>query len=67
LIVHNCVKFNGRESDYGTIAKEFEQAADEAIRLAVLSGPIPRKQAASKTDLLLVDKDTAPADDLAPE
>lgn len=36
LISHNCVKFNGRESDYGMLAREFEQAADEMIRAAVL-------------------------------
>ncbi|GKY94168.1 hypothetical protein MPSEU_000382800 [Mayamaea pseudoterrestris] len=37
LIAHNCVKFNGRESDYGMLAREFEQAADEMVRHAVLT------------------------------
>jgi Bromodomain len=35
LISHNCVKYNGRESDYGIVAREFEAMADEAIRQAV--------------------------------
>lgn len=35
LIVHNCVKYNGRESDYGNVAREFERAADELILQAV--------------------------------
>jgi hypothetical protein len=38
LISHNCVKFNGRENDYGMLAREFEQASDEMIRHAVLGG-----------------------------
>ena len=41
LISHNCLTFNGRETDYGFIAREFEMAADDAIRHAVLA--IPRK------------------------
>lgn len=36
LIAHNCLTFNGRESDYGYVAREFEQATEEAIRQAVL-------------------------------
>lgn len=35
LIAHNCVKYNGRESEYGRVAREFEAAADELIRQAV--------------------------------
>ena len=31
LIAHNCVKYNGRETDYGIVAREFEQMADEVI------------------------------------
>ena len=31
LIVHNCVKFNGRDSDYSIIAKEFEHYVDDSI------------------------------------
>lgn len=31
LIVHNCVKFNGRDSDYSIIAREFEQYVDDSI------------------------------------
>jgi hypothetical protein len=36
LISHNCVKYNGRESDYGRVAREFEAAAEELIRQAVV-------------------------------
>jgi hypothetical protein len=35
LISHNCVKYNGRETDYGVVAREFEAMADEFIRQAV--------------------------------
>ena len=34
LIAHNCVSFNGRETDYGNIAREFEGMVEEAIRHA---------------------------------
>jgi len=35
LISHNCVKYNGRESDYGRVAVEFEAMADHVILQAV--------------------------------
>jgi len=44
LISHNCVKFNGRESDYGYVAREFETAADELVRNAVLGIAGPRSR-----------------------
>jgi hypothetical protein len=31
LICHNCIKFNGRESDYGMLTREFENYVDECI------------------------------------
>ena len=31
LICHNCVKFNGRESDYAALTREFEDNVDEKI------------------------------------
>lgn len=37
LISHNCVKYNGRDTDYGLVARTFECMADEMIRQAVLS------------------------------
>ena len=37
LIAHNCVKYNGRETDYGIVARDFETMADEIIRQAVLN------------------------------
>jgi hypothetical protein len=36
MIAYNCCKYNGRESDYGHVAREFEEAGDEMIRHAVL-------------------------------
>ncbi|CAB9509437.1 Bromodomain [Seminavis robusta] len=35
LICHNCVKYNGRESDYGVVARDFEACVDEYIYNAV--------------------------------
>lgn len=35
LISHNCVKYNGRESDYGVVAREFEAVVDEYMAAAV--------------------------------
>lgn len=31
LICHNCVKFNGRESDYGIVTREFEAHLEEVL------------------------------------
>lgn len=31
LICHNCVKFNGRESDYGVVTREFESYVEEVL------------------------------------
>mmetsp|Transcript_2609 Transcript_2609/g.3951 ORF Transcript_2609/g.3951 Transcript_2609/m.3951 type:complete len:335 (-) Transcript_2609:251-1255(-) len=31
LICHNCVKFNGRESDYGIVTREFESYMEEVL------------------------------------
>ena len=36
LICHNCVKYNGRESDYGVVTREFEGIVDELIVNAVM-------------------------------
>ncbi|KAL7519806.1 hypothetical protein ACHAWX_004562 [Stephanocyclus meneghinianus] len=35
LICHNCVKFNGRESDYAILTREFEDLVDDKILEAV--------------------------------
>eukprot|EP00980_Cylindrotheca_fusiformis_P015039 scaffold4150_cov117-Cylindrotheca_fusiformis.AAC.5 len=35
LICHNCMKYNGRESDYGVVTREFEANAEEFILQAV--------------------------------
>jgi Bromodomain len=36
LISHNCVKYNGRETDYGVVARDFEAMADETILQTIL-------------------------------
>jgi hypothetical protein len=36
LIGHNCVKYNGRESDYALVTREFESVATEYIWNAVM-------------------------------
>lgn len=35
LISHNCCKYNGRESDYGAVSRDFEAYVDDAIISAV--------------------------------
>ena len=35
LICHNCVKFNGRESDYSIVTRDFEDMVDDKILDAV--------------------------------
>lgn len=35
LICHNCMKYNGRESDYGVVTREFEANAEDFIINAV--------------------------------
>jgi len=35
LICHNCVKFNGRESDYAVITRDFEDYVDDKVLEAV--------------------------------
>ena len=35
LICHNCVKFNGRESDYSALTRDFEDNVDEKVLEAV--------------------------------
>ena len=37
LITHNCLKYNGRETDYGNLARDFEAMVDDTIRLAVMT------------------------------
>ena len=33
LICHNCVKFNGRESEYAILTREFEDYVDEILEV----------------------------------
>lgn len=49
LICHNCVKFNGRESDYSIVTRDFEDMVDDKILDAVKNTkmvPIPSTPAA---------------------
>mmetsp|Transcript_48691 Transcript_48691/g.146739 ORF Transcript_48691/g.146739 Transcript_48691/m.146739 type:complete len:573 (-) Transcript_48691:622-2340(-) len=53
LICHNCVKYNGRESDYGLVTREFESYADDAVidavgKLTDAEAAVAAKAAASK-------------------
>jgi len=54
LIAHNCVKYNGRESDYGRVAVDFEHMADSVIVQAV-------RQYASSEEAKKVNAGTAAA------
>ena len=48
LICHNCVKFNGRESDYGIVTREFEEHVDHVmLSLVSSSRATPTVQAAA--------------------
>lgn len=44
LISHNCVKYNGRESDYGIVAREFEAVVDEYVSTAVYQQQLLQEQ-----------------------
>jgi hypothetical protein len=35
LICHNCLSYNGRESDYGVVTREFEEYSDRCVIAAV--------------------------------
>lgn len=50
LIAHDCVKYNGRESDYGNVAREFEAASEEIIRQAIQQDLTSSVAAAPNTD-----------------
>ena len=58
LIAHNCVKYNGRESDYALVTREFESVATEYVWNAVMKdgrssrnvSPVPTSGEASKTE-----------------
>lgn len=64
LIAHNCVKYNGRETDYGIVAREFEEMSERIILEAVMAektkaAPAAAAAAASAT----VAAASAPASD----
>jgi hypothetical protein len=37
LICHNCVKFNGRESDYGIVTRDFEAQVEEVLLQLIMN------------------------------
>jgi Bromodomain len=45
LICHNCVKFNGYQSDYAVVARDFETHVDEVMVQTVTSVQTPAPQA----------------------
>ncbi|KAL9188317.1 hypothetical protein ACHAXT_006695 [Thalassiosira profunda] len=47
LICHNCVKFNGRESDYAVMARNFEDHVDDKVLEAVLNATVAETAAAA--------------------
>jgi hypothetical protein len=67
LIAHNCLKYNGRETDYGVVAREFEQMADEVVRQAVLAvatssgSPTPKAPPPTGVATVVPPGTTAPA------
>lgn len=42
LICHNCVKYNGRESDYAVVTREFEAYVDEVMVQTVTAAEKPK-------------------------
>jgi hypothetical protein len=52
LICHNCMKYNGRDSDYGVVTREFEANAEDFIIHAVAAATAVAKatKAADKTE-----------------
>jgi len=48
LICHNCCKFNGRDTDYGIVARDFEAYCDECIVAAVKAATVEAEKIASK-------------------
>jgi Bromodomain len=53
LIGHNCVKYNGRESDYALVTREFESYSAEFLMNATLNhsspGAVPMNRPGKKT------------------
>jgi hypothetical protein len=44
LICHNCVKYNGRESDYAIVTREFEAYVDEVMVQTVTAAEKPKSK-----------------------
>lgn len=63
LICHNCIKYNGRESDYGVVTREFEAMVDDYILGAVETAAAVAKaaQAAAAVAPPAAPATTAPA------
>jgi Bromodomain len=61
LISHNCCKYNGRESDYGMVARDFEAMADHIIRTTVSAAHAKAQQEPSTSTATIVASATASA------
>lgn len=64
LIAHNCMKFNGRESDYGVVARDFEANADEFVLVAVATGGVAAASSDASKNEQSSNDGTAKADDV---
>jgi hypothetical protein len=60
LICHNCVKFNGRESDYANVTRDFEDNVDEKVLEAVRNATAAAAAAASTAASTAATASTAP-------
>jgi hypothetical protein len=49
LICHNCVKFNGRDSDYGIVTRDFEAYVDEVLLQLVMNTATQAQQQPAPT------------------
>ena len=59
LISHNCVKYNGRETDYGRVARDFEAMVDSVIVQAVqYAATNPSAEPSSETDDMILKTET---------
>eukprot|EP00986_Skeletonema_menzelii_P019266 scaffold27390_cov154-Skeletonema_menzelii.AAC.2 len=59
LICHNCVKFNGRESDYSALTRDFEDNVDEKVLEAVRNATAAAAEATAATSVSAAATDVA--------
>ena len=66
LICHNCVKFNGRESDYAVLTRDFEDHVDERVLEAVAEMARSEEAAAARAPATATTPAPVPAAAAAP-